>query len=436
MRKFYLPLMLVLLPMLLSAGVFDGRGVFDFNSSQLGYRAWRMSQQLTSYKNGDAWVPAMNAIPHYNPVLPALPDSICIDAYDETEAVWIPSIMVSYLEYNAAGRVVSNVINMNMMGLPLPMMMETCSYDAQNRITGLAMFFADPEGPVYWVPSYRFHIIHQGGTAFEVYGWEDDGEFSRMAHYFHSTFTYDTQGRIIEELSYTSPDSTNWVQDYRTSYQYHPQDTSTGADFIEYASTNMPMMMMNDGFDFPGLITVENSEVWTGSAWEPENRTSYQYNGQLQRTQTLGEFYMTGIWNPEYKRLYYYEASGQLSYTIGQSYDGDGFTDEERVDYTWQQYGSASDDPVVPAAQLTLRAWPSPFVEELTIQTDSSAKGPLNVSIHNLRGQKVREIESFNSQSIRWDGKDDNGREVPAGVYLLRVVQDGRSAVTKVMRLR
>jgi hypothetical protein len=98
----------------------------------------------------------MNAIPHYNPGLPALPDSICIDAYDETEAVWIPSIMVSYLEYNAAGRVVSNVINMNMMGLPLPMMMETCSYDAQNRITGLAMFFADPEGPVYWVPSYRF----------------------------------------------------------------------------------------------------------------------------------------------------------------------------------------------------------------------------------------------------------------------------------------
>jgi hypothetical protein len=139
---------------------------------------------------------------------------------------------------------------------------------------------------------------------------------------------------------------------------------------------------------------------------------------------------------PEYKRLYYYDTSGQLSYTIGQSYDGDGFTDEERVDYTWQQYGSAADDPVVPAAQLMLRAWPSPFVEELTIQTDSSAKGPLNVSIHNLRGQKVREIESFNSQSIRWDGKDDNGREVPAGVYLLRVVQDGRSAVTKVMRLR
>jgi hypothetical protein len=80
------------------------------------------------------------------------------------------------------------------------------------------------------------------------------------------------------------------VQDYRTSYQYHPQDTSTGADFIEYASTNMPMMMMNDGFDFPGLITVENSEVWTGSAWEPENRTSYQYNGQLQRTKRWVSF--------------------------------------------------------------------------------------------------------------------------------------------------
>lgn len=436
MRKFYVPLMLVLLPMLLSAGVFDGRGVFDFNSSQLGYRAWRMSQQLTSYKNGDAWVPAMNAIPHYNPVLPALPDSICIDAYDETEAVWIPSIMVSYLEYNAAGRVVSNVINMNMMGLPLPMMMETCSYDAQNRITGLAMFFADPEGPVYWVPSYRMHFIHLGGTAFEIYGWEDMGEEVKTSYYTHSTFSFDTQGRIIEELSYTSPDSTNWVQDYRTSYQYHPQDASTGADFIEYASANLSLMMMNDGFDFPGLITLSNSQLWNGSGWEPNYRTTYQYNGQLQRTQSLDEYYMTGLWHPEHQKLYYYDTSGQLSYTIGQSYDGDGFTDEERVDYTWQQYGSAADDPVVPAAQLTLRAWPSPFVEELTIQTDSSARGPVSVCIHNLRGQKIRELSSSGSGSIRWDGKDTSGREVPAGVYLLKAVQDDRSGVTKVLRLK
>jgi len=262
------------------------------------------------------------------------------------------------------------------------------------------------------------------------------GEEVKTSYYTHSTFSFDTQGRIIEELSYTSPDSTNWVQDYRTSYQYHPQDASTGADFIEYASANLSLMMMNDGFDFPGLITLSNSQLWNGSGWEPNYRTTYQYNGQLQRTQSLDEYYMTGLWHPEHQKLYYYEASGQLSYTIGQSYDGDGFTDEERVDYTWQQYGSASDDPVVPAAQLTLRAWPSPFVDELTIQTDSSAKGPLSVSIHNLRGQKVREIESLNSQSIRWDGKDDNGREVPAGVYLLKAVQDDRSGVTKVLRLK
>lgn len=436
MKKLIVPLMLVLLPLLLSAGVFDGRNVFNFNGSQLNYRAWRMSEQLTSYKNGADWVPSMRAIPHYNPGHPARPDSIVIDAYDETEGVWFPGMMVSYLEYNAAGRIVNNVINMNMMGFLFPMMMETCTYDAQNRITGLTMYFADPEGPVYWVPSFRFHIIHQGGTAFEIYGWEEMGEELRIAQYFHSTFTFDTQGRILEELSHTSPDSTNWVQDGRTTYQYHPQDTTTGADFIEYASTNLPMMMMNDGFDFPGLITLEDSFTWNGTGWEPEYRSSYQYNGQLQRTQMLDEYYMTGIWNPEYKRLYYYEASGQLSYTIGQSYDGDGFTDEERIDYTWEQYGTATDDPVIPAARLTLKAWPSPFVDELTIQTDSSARGPVSVSILNLRGQKIRELSSFGSGSIHWDGKDASGREVPAGVYLLKAVQDCRSGVTKVMRLR
>ncbi|HOH79988.1 MAG TPA: FlgD immunoglobulin-like domain containing protein [Candidatus Cloacimonadota bacterium] len=48
----------------------------------------------------------------------------------------------------------------------------------------------------------------------------------------------------------------------------------------------------------------------------------------------------------------------------------------------------------------------------------------------------MRELSSSGSGSIRWDGKDTSGREVPAGVYLLKAVQDDRSGVTKVLRLK
>ncbi|MDZ4181939.1 MAG: hypothetical protein U1B83_03595, partial [Candidatus Cloacimonadaceae bacterium] len=377
MKKLIVPFLLVLLPVMLMAGIFEGRDLYGYEHPLLSSRAWRLTEQIISASDGAQWIPQTRVHPFYNTAHPAQVDSLHMDAWDYENSEWMPAAMVAYLEYNAAGRIVSNVINMNFFGMMFPMMMETATYDSQNRITHLYMYFADPEGPVYWVPSMRLHLIYGTGTSLQVYGWEEGDNEERLPHYFHSTFTNDAQGRITEELSYTSPDSTIWVQNYRDNYQYHAQDTTTGAEIIEHISTYLPMMLFNDGYLFPGKFTAINSHSWNGAVWEPQSRATLLYNAQVLNTERLDEYYSGGIWYPEYKKLYYYDANGQQSYTIGQFHDGMNFVNDERYDYTWEQYGSANDDPAIPAPRLSLSAYPSPFANELTILPTSDSKGNL-----------------------------------------------------------
>jgi hypothetical protein len=434
MKKHIVPLILMLLPMLLAAGAFEGRQAYDFDASQTLSRAWRLTQQLTSYKEGGDWIPSMRAFPHFNATYPARVDSMSMDSWDTEMNVWIPGIMKAYMTYNAAGRMIENTMYVNFGPMMFPMLKETASFDAQNRITHLYMYGGDFENPGNWIPSMRLHIIYGTGTSFQVYGWEEDSGMDKLPNYFHSTFTFDTQGRISQELSFTSPDSPNWVQDYRDDYLYHPQDSSTGADMIEHVAANLPMMLLNDGYTFPGLISSRNSQIWNGTGWVPDYRTTYQYDALLMLSQVLDEYHNGTAWMPDYQKLYHYDTNFQLSYTIGQYNEGSGFQDEERVDYTWEWYTSAGDDPVVPPAQLSVKAYPSPFTDMLRIETTSQSKGPVTVSIHNLRGQLVQSLQSSSGQSLTWDGRFADGSIAPAGIYLLKVQQNGFSTSAKVIR--
>lgn len=437
MKKTLVPLVLLLLPLLLAAGVFDGRKAFDFNGFQFSSRAWRLSQQIQSYHDGIDWVPGTRVTPFYNPSYPARPDSMYMDFYDESTGEWFNGMMIAYLEYNAAGRVIRNTMIINMFGTPIPMMLLTANYDSQNRIQDLYMYMGGLVSGKddYWIPTYRFHLIYGTGTTFVVYGWEESGG-ERTGQYFRSQFEYDGQGRVIEEYGSVSQDSLNWMENEQTQYTYHPQDTSTGADFIEYASANLAFMMMNDGFDFPGLITQELYSQWNGTVWNPTERSTYQFNAQVQRTQRLDEYHSGTGWVPDYQLFYNYYPTGMLSSTIGQSNEGAGFANDERYEYTWEQYGSSGDDPVVPSARLQVKAYPSPFTDELRIEAQSSKQGPLKVTVHNLRGQLLQSYQSTSGTGLVWDGRDASGRAVPAGIYFIRASQDGSSAVTKVLRLK
>jgi photosystem II stability/assembly factor-like uncharacterized protein len=83
--------------------------------------------------------------------------------------------------------------------------------------------------------------------------------------------------------------------------------------------------------------------------------------------------------------------------------------------------------PVVQSAEgcQFLGASPNPFNPMTTIAFATATAGPVRVTIHDLTGARVRKLleepRPAGEHRAIWDGKDDGGQMVAAGVYLVRV---------------
>jgi len=97
-----------------------------------------------------------------------------------------------------------------------------------------------------------------------------------------------------------------------------------------------------------------------------------------------------------------------------------------------------SDDQLVPAPSIF--SYPNPFTDQIKIEIKGTAGSLSRATVYNLRGQKIRNLEtkSLTDQSIEliWDGKDENAKPVANGIYFLRINSKRGPAVTrKIIRL-
>lgn len=106
----------------------------------------------------------------------------------------------------------------------------------------------------------------------------------------------------------------------------------------------------------------------------------------------------------------------------------------------WQAPG-ASDEP--PAAVATFGpAFPNPFNARTTIAYSIPDGLPsdaaLGMEIFDVRGRRLRVFEldrGPGTHELPWDGRDDDGVQVPAGLYIARFVCDAFTANTKLTLL-
>ena len=119
--------------------------------------------------------------------------------------------------------------------------------------------------------------------------------------------------------------------------------------------------------------------------------------------------------------------------------------------YRATTYGPTDPSPVdagVPAAGLALRCFPNPCNPRVTIELDlpsvarsGSAPGPVDIAVYDLRGCKVRTLHhgaltAGLRHGLTWDGRDDRGRNLASGVYLVRAHWGDRQAGEKVTLIR
>ena len=86
------------------------------------------------------------------------------------------------------------------------------------------------------------------------------------------------------------------------------------------------------------------------------------------------------------------------------------------------------------------RIAPNPLVSETTIQYEASGDARLRLVVLDIRGRVVSvlrdEAAGGGVRSVRWNGTDDSGRQVPPGVYFVRLTSGGVAKTGRVLVIR
>ena len=92
----------------------------------------------------------------------------------------------------------------------------------------------------------------------------------------------------------------------------------------------------------------------------------------------------------------------------------------------------------LPGRTALRMAFPNPFDQNMTIALALSHQGPASVGVFDVAGRKVRSllqgVQPAGERLVTWDGRDDSGARLGAGVYMLRLDTGGHSE-TRAVRL-
>lgn len=98
-----------------------------------------------------------------------------------------------------------------------------------------------------------------------------------------------------------------------------------------------------------------------------------------------------------------------------------------------------ADQTIIPQISKIVN-YPNPFNPSTQISFTLSSPANINLTIYNLKGQKVKSLltDKLNSgnHSVKWDGKDDNNLAVGSGVYFYRLQYNNHSVSRKMILIK
>nr|HQV34537.1 T9SS type A sorting domain-containing protein [Calditrichia bacterium] len=84
--------------------------------------------------------------------------------------------------------------------------------------------------------------------------------------------------------------------------------------------------------------------------------------------------------------------------------------------------------------------YPNPFNPATTIAFDLPAAQRVEISVYDISGRRVATLldglRNAGRHTLRWNGKDDNGKSMPSGVYFYRISTPGHQAAKKMILLK
>jgi len=118
---------------------------------------------------------------------------------------------------------------------------------------------------------------------------------------------------------------------------------------------------------------------------------------------------------------------------------GRGIQGAAAIELLLQTPNVAGDDEYVSSPALQLSNHPNPFSGNTTINFSTKENAPVNITIYNLKGQKVKKLLNANlekgNHSVSWDGQDEYGKQAASGIYFYRLESVGQAVTAKMLRI-
>jgi hypothetical protein len=107
----------------------------------------------------------------------------------------------------------------------------------------------------------------------------------------------------------------------------------------------------------------------------------------------------------------------------------------------WSTYVNNEDNASSAAPDLKLRVYPNPFYANASISCEQKEAAPVTVKIYDVKGQLVRTLTdgqtSSMSNNLVWNGTDNNGKSIGAGIYFCTVKDKaGHTSNQKIVRMK
>jgi hypothetical protein len=129
--------------------------------------------------------------------------------------------------------------------------------------------------------------------------------------------------------------------------------------------------------------------------------------------------------------------------------DSDGISTvdgHDNVYYYWLSGLVLTNTPVSSSPDLGARPfdlgqnYPNPFNPSSTIEFVLTQAGPVQLAVYDQKGRRIRELIAgslpVGPHSVRWDGRDDAGRNQASGIYFYRLTVSGLTQTRKMALLR
>lgn len=108
--------------------------------------------------------------------------------------------------------------------------------------------------------------------------------------------------------------------------------------------------------------------------------------------------------------------------------------------YEWNPDVSIDNDELIIIKKVTISNYPNPFNKSTKISFSILKNCVVNLSIFNIRGQKVKTLINENMQnckhSIIWSGLNEQNQPVDSGIYLYKIKTENQETVKRMILLK